>query len=159
MSVLRFFKFFGKSIRIIKVVNRRVKSDNIKSEVIFNMISVDRRLFIAVDAETAATDADASTEYHIPHVHVSTGLRGVLLLERCHVFHCQNRRFPPLQLFVSTVRQFFFARFPLPFAPRKRDSWHSWKTIGVQGIRCFAIRVSLYHVPPVYLLLPLENRV
>lgn len=120
------------------------------------MISVDRRLFIAVDAETAATDADASTEYHIPHVHVSTGLRGVLLLERCHVFHCQNRRFPPLQLFVSTVRQFFFARFPLPFAPRKRDSW---KTIGVQGIRCFAIRVSLYHVPPVYLLLPLENRV
>ena len=66
------------------------------------MISVDRRLFIAVDAETTATDADASTEHHIPHVHVSTGLCGMVLLERCHMFHCQNRRFPPLQLSVST---------------------------------------------------------
>lgn len=59
-----------------------------------------RRLFIAVDAETTTADADATTQYHIPHVHVSTGLRGMVLFERCHMFHCQNRRFPPLQLFM-----------------------------------------------------------
>ncbi|KOX78576.1 Protein spitz [Melipona quadrifasciata] len=35
------------------------------------------RLFITVNAETTATDADASTKHHIPHVHVSTGLCGM----------------------------------------------------------------------------------
>lgn len=62
---------------------------------------VDRRLLVAFNAKTKAADADGSAEYHIPHVHVSTGLRRVVLLEWRHVFHRENCRLPSVQLSVS----------------------------------------------------------
>lgn len=128
------------------------------------MISVDRRLFIAVDAETAATDADASTEYHIPHVHVSTGLRRVLLLERCHVFHCQNRRFPPLQLFVSISSEIILSFAPFSLNPCAQEDERRLLAL-LEDDRCARYQVfrdtGLVYITflQVYLLLPLLNRV
>ena len=65
------------------------------------MFFIYRRLLVAFNAKSKAADANGAAEYHIPHVHVSTGLRRVVLFERRHVFHRENCRLPSVQLSVS----------------------------------------------------------
>lgn len=61
-----------------------------------------RRVFVAVNAETAAADGDATAEHHIPNVHMPTGLCTVVLFKWGHMLHRENRRLSSLQLPVST---------------------------------------------------------
>lgn len=75
---------------------------------------IDRRLLVTFNAKTEAADANGSAEYHIPHVHVSTGLRRVVLFEWRHVFHRKNCRLSSIQLSVSTSLSFLKLGFKAP---------------------------------------------
>lgn len=52
-----------------------------------------------VDPEAApAACTDGAPQHHIPHVPLSAGLQHLVLLERSHLLHRQDRRLPTLQL-------------------------------------------------------------
>ena len=66
-----------------------------------------RGMLESIDAEAAPAAAAAEprdgrpAQHNVPDVLVSAGLRHLLLPQRRHVFHHQDRRVDPLQLRVS----------------------------------------------------------
>jgi hypothetical protein len=61
-----------------------------------------RGMLQPIDPEAPAACAHGSPEHHIPHFPLSAGLQHVVLPERGHLLHGQDRRLPALQLRVST---------------------------------------------------------
>lgn len=53
--------------------------------------------------EAEAAVADSPAQHNIPHVRLSARVRRLLLPQRRHLLHRQDRRVPALQLRVSTL--------------------------------------------------------
>lgn len=66
------------------------------------ILLVFRGMLQPVDPEAPAACAHGSPEHHIPHLPLSAGLQHLVLPERGHLLHGQDRRLLALQLRVSS---------------------------------------------------------
>lgn len=60
-----------------------------------------RGMFESIHPQAEASVAHPQAQHNIPHVRVSACVRRLLLSQRCHLLHRQDRRVPALQLRVS----------------------------------------------------------
>lgn len=67
------------------------------------LVCVYRGMFLAVDAQAAAPVAHHAAQHHIPDVRLPPSLRRLVLPQRCHLLHRQDRRVHLIQLRVSTI--------------------------------------------------------
>lgn len=75
----------------------------------FYVLTFFRRLFVAVDPEAEAAQPERhEAQHHLPDLRLSPGLRGLVLPQRGHLLHRQDRRLHPVQLRVS--RRFQYER-------------------------------------------------
>jgi hypothetical protein len=58
--------------------------------------ALSRCLLLPVHPEAAAAVADAAAQHHVPDVCLSARLRRLVLSQRRHLFHRQNRHLHPL---------------------------------------------------------------
>lgn len=61
-----------------------------------------RGMFVQVDAQAPPTVPDHAAQHHIPDVRVSARLRRLVLPQRSHLLHLQDRGVHSIQLRVST---------------------------------------------------------
>ena len=86
----RFGSYSGKNITLISVI-------------LTQFFFYFRCLLVPFHAKTASAFAYDAAEHHLPDVRLSSRLCRLVLPERRHLLHRQNRHFYPLQLRVSTI--------------------------------------------------------
>lgn len=68
-----------------------------------SVVACSRGMFEPIHPQAQTAVADSSAQHNIPHVRLSPGVRGLLLPQRRHLLHSQDRRVAALQLRVSVT--------------------------------------------------------